>query len=431
MRINFNPINRFPILAALCLLTVQFALAQNPTAPSGQQIAAKVDEYMNAAVKIDGFSGSILVARDGQPIVSKSYGMANIELNVPNTPQTVFRVASVTKQFTATAIMMLQERGKLNVNDPICKYLADCPATWQPITVHQLLVHTSGIPSYTGLPDFWEKTSALPMTATELLARIKPMPLEFVPGEKFNYNNSGWYLLGLIVERTSGKSYGDFLQENIFTPLGMKQTGFDDSRRIIKNRAAGYMRQGNELVNAKYVDMTVPFAAGGLLTTTEDLFLWDKALYTEKLISAKSRDEMFTPFKESVPGASFGYGWFTNKWFDHQMIGHNGVLEGFRAMIARFPEKRVTVIVLTNNESAFSGKTAKDLAAIVFGAAYKIPQEVKTVAVDQKILQQYVGEYEGGRTVTLENGKLMFQRSGRPKFELFAESETRFPDVAW
>ena len=180
MRINFVLTNRFVALIALCLSSVQFALAQTPTA---QQIAAKIDEYMNAAVQINRFSGSILVARDGQPIVSKGYGMANYELDVPNTPQTVFRLGSLTKQFTATAIMMLQERGKLNVNDSICKFLSDCPAAWQPITIRNLLTHTSGIPNYTALPDY-EKTQSLPVTQARLIARLKDKPLEFAPGEK-------------------------------------------------------------------------------------------------------------------------------------------------------------------------------------------------------------------------------------------------------
>lgn len=302
---KFNAVNRLAAFIGLCLLFASYVPAQNSVAspPTAQQIAAKVDEYMNAAVRVDGFSGSILVARDSQPVVSKGYGMANVELDVPNMPQTVFRLGSITKQFTAMAIMMLAERGKLNVNDPACKYLTDCPVAWQPMTVKNLLTHTAGVPNYTSFPDF-AKVAVLPTTNAAMIAQLRDKPLEFAPGEKFAYSNSGYYLLGAIIERASGKPYAEFLQENIFTPLGMKQTGYDSPLRIIKNRAAGYARRGGEIVNAAYMDMTIPYAAGALDSTTGDLLLWDQALYTEKLVSRKMLDEIFTPFK-----SNYGYGW--------------------------------------------------------------------------------------------------------------------------
>ena len=420
MRMNFVLTNRFVALIALCLSSVQFALAQTPTA---QQIAAKIDEYMTAAVQINRFSGSILVARDGQPIVSKGYGMANYELDVPNTPQTVFRLGSLTKQFTATAIMMLQERGKLNVNDSICKFLSDCPAAWQPITIRNLLTHTSGIPNYTALPDY-EKTQSLPVTQASLIARFKDKPLEFAPGEKYKYSNSGYYLLGVIIERASGKTYADFLQDNIFKPLGMTSTGYDSSGSIIKHRAAGYAVQSDSLVNASYLDMSIPYAAGSLYSTVEDLLRWDQSLYTEKLISRKSLDEMFTPFR-----GEYGYGWNRRKKFDRQALEHEGGINGFNTFISRFPADRLTVIVLSNNEYRSVARIANDLTAIVFDAPYKIPQERKAIAVASSTLDKYVGQYQLPNTIitiTNENGRLMWQAFGQPKVELFAESETDF-----
>ena len=380
---------------------------------------------MNAVIHVDGFSGTVLVARNGKPIVSKGYGMANIELGVPNAPQTVFRLGSVTKQFTAMAIMMLAERGKLSVSDPICKYLPDCPAAWQPITVRNLLTHTSGIPNYTSFPDF-AKTTISPITNAEMNGLLKDKPLEFAPGEKFAYTNSGYYVLGEIIEKVSGKTYADFLQENIFTPLGMKQTGYDNPLQIIKNRAAGYQRQGGEIINASYMDMSVPYAAGALYSTTGDLLLWDQALYTEKLVSKKSLDEIFTPFKNG-----YGYGWGIGKKFDRREISHGGGIYGFATEISRFPDDQVTVIVLSNVQAAPSGKIAGDLAAIVFGAKYEIPQERKEIAVDAKILEKYVGQYKIEQpsiviAVTLENGKLLGQLEGQSKFGLSPESETKF-----
>ncbi len=396
MRINFNFLHRFTFLFVMCLLTVQFASAQKIVVPSSRQITVKVDEYMNAAVKFNHFSGSVLVARDGQPVISKGYGMANYELNVPNTPQTVFRIGSITKQFTAMAIMMLQERGKLNVNDPICKHLENCPAAWQPVTIRHLLTNTSGILNYTELSGF-DKMS----TRAELVDLFRDKPLEFTPGEKFAYSNSGYYLLGLIIEKSSGKPYAEFLRDNIFVPLGMKNSGYDDSHTLLPNRANGYEWEGKSFINAGYINMATPYSAGALYSTTEDLLLWDKALYTEKLVSRKSLDEMFAPFRELVrdgwEGYAYAYGWMIGKQSGRQVSRHDGGIRGFSTDIIRFPSERVTVIVLSNNQTVIPYKLANDLSAIVFGAPYKLPvlhiSEVLAATIEQKgiaaALQQY------------------------------------------
>jgi CubicO group peptidase (beta-lactamase class C family) len=424
---RFKTVNRISAILALCLLIGSQVPAQTATtlpAPSAPEIARKVEEYMNAAMRINRFSGSVLLARDGQPIVSRGYGLANIENDVSNTPQTVFRLGSVTKQFTAMAILLLQERGKLSVNDPICKYLSDCPQTWQPITIKNLLTHTAGIPNYTDFPDF-TKTAAAETTTAELITRFRDKPLQFALGEKFAYSNSGYYLLGAIIERVSGKSYPDFLQENIFAPLGMKHTGYDNPVRIIKNRAAGYARTNDGFINAAPISMSTAYAAGALYSTVEDLLLWDQSLYTEKLVSRKSLDEAFTPFK-----SNYGYGWSIGKRYDRQVIAHGGGIFGFSSYIARYPADHVTVIVLSNVEGAPSGEIANSLAAIVFGAPYEIPAERKEIHVAAKTLEKYVGQYQLTPQlvvkVTLEEGKLLAQVSTQPKLELFAESETVF-----
>ncbi len=424
---RFKTVNQITTFLALCLLLVAQVSAQTATplvSPSAEEIKRKVEEYMNAAMRVNRFSGAVLLARDGQPIVSRGYGMANIEHGVPNTPQTVFRVGSVTKQFTGMAIVLLQERGKLSVNDPICKYLSDCPQAWQPITIKNLLTHTAGIPNYTEFPDFM-KTAAAETTATELTNRFKDKPLQFALGEKFAYSNSGYYLLGKIIERASSKSYADFLQENIFAPLGMKHSGYDSPVSIIKNRAAGYARTGDGFINAAPISMSTAYAAGALYSTVEDMLLWDQALYTEKLVSRKSLDEAFTPFKNN-----YGYGWGISKRYDRQMIAHGGGIFGFSAYIARYPDDRLTVIVLSNVEGAPSGEMANSLAAIVFGAKYEIPAERKEIQVAATTLEKYVGQYQLTpqlvMSVTLESGKLLAQVSTQPKLELFAESETVF-----
>lgn len=424
MTMRTDAAHRLAALAWICALAVTSASAQS-AAPATPEIRTKVEEYMHAAVSVDGFSGAILVAKNGQPVVSHGYGMASIELAVPNTPQTVFRLGSITKQFTAMAIMMLQERGTLRVSDPICQYLTECPAAWGPLTIRHLLTHTSGIPSYTGFPDF-PRTTVLPTSAAEMVGRLKDKPLEFAPGEKFAYSNSGYYLLGLIIERASGMPYADFLQERIFTPLAMNQTGYDNSSRIVRNRAAGYARKAGETVNAAYMDMTVPYAAGALYSTTEDLLRWDRALYTDTLVSRKTLDEIFTPEK-----SGYGYGWTIGKRFDRPVIAHGGGIYGFASHLGRFPADRVTVIVLSNVEGAPAGRIANDLAAIVFGAPYEIPRARKAVSLDPKVLAQYVGEYRIASppvdiVVTLDDGTLVAQIAGRVKLALSAESDTTF-----
>lgn len=423
-----NTVNRLAFALTLCLFFTLFVSGQNSAKPlpTNDQITAKVDEYMKAVLQVDGFSGTILIARDGKPIVSRGYGMANTELNVPNTPETVFRLGSVTKQFTSMSIMMLQERGKLSVTDLMCKYLADCPDSWKPITIKNLLTHTSGITNYTGFPDF-AKTTVMPISTTAMADRLKKEPLEFTPGEKFAYSNSGYYLLGAIIEKVSGKAYADFLQENIFTPLGMKQTGYDDPLRIIMHRAAGYQKQSGKMINASYMDMTVPFAAGSLYSTTGDLLKWDQALYTEKLVTRKSLDEIFTPLKGDT---GYGYGWGIGKKFDRRETSHGGGIYGFATQVSRFPDDRVTVFVLSNIQAAPAGQIASNLAAIVFGAAYEVPKDRKTIMLDQKLLEIYTGDYQIGTNIviaiTLENGMLMGQLGGQGKFSLLPESETEF-----
>ncbi len=308
-----------------------------------------------------GFSGSVLVARDGAPLLRRGYGMANAEHDVPNTPETRFRIGSLTKQFTAAAILILQEQGKLDVHRAIKTYLSDCPEAWDAITVHHLLTHTSGIPDYARLPGR-ERRIREPTTPDALIALFRDRPLEFKPGERFAYSNSGYALLGRIIERVSGKAYAEFLSEQIFTPLGMKDSGYDDARPVLKGRAAGYTRGPRGLENAPYLDMTNPFAAGGLYSTVDDLLKWDRALAANRLLSQKSQEAMFTPFLQD-----YGYGWRIVPTFDRPMVAHAGAINGFASHIRRYPEDGVCIIVLSNVGGAPVVEIGGELAAIVFG----------------------------------------------------------------
>jgi CubicO group peptidase (beta-lactamase class C family) len=389
MRINFIRTARLLTLLALCLLCAELGAGQTPRA---RQFAAKVDEYMNAAVKFDKFSGRILIARNGLPVVIRSYGMANYELKVPNTPKTVFQIGSVSKQFTAMAIMQLQERGKLNVNDSICKYLKDCPAAWQPVTIRHLLTHTSGITNFSQLPDWDDRISVSPYTRIGFVKEFRDLPLEFVPGEKYTYSNSGYYLLGLIIEGTSGKSYCEFLSENIFVPLGMKSTNYNEHPALVQNRATGYYWELDSFIGAPNENLALSFASSGIYSTVEDLLLWDQALYTEKLVTRKSLDEIFTPFREE-----YGYGWIVNKKFDRKMISHAGRHNGYKAYIGRFPDERVTILVQGNSDRSNATRIATNLAAIVFGAPYTVPVEqgsdMLLAAITEKGIEAAVRQY--------------------------------------
>lgn len=415
-------VQKFILFIALSLSLLASGFAQ--TAVSNQEVTAKVDEYMNALVNVKGYGGAVLIARDGKPIVSRGYGLANVELNVPNTAQTKFRIGSLTKQFTAAAILLLQERGKLNVRDGICKYLADCPAAWQPITIHQLLTHTSGIPNITALPD-WEAKKTLPATTAQTVARFRDLPLEFKPGEQFKYSNSNYLLLGLIVEKASGVTYEAFMKDNVFAFLKMADSGLEHSERILKNRAAGYSLDGETVINASYVDMNLPFAAGALVSTVEDLLRWDQALYGESFLSKKSLDAMFTPEKNG-----YGYGIGVGTVKNRRLIAHTGGIEGFSAHISRYPDQRATVIVLLNNDNAPANLVANDLASILFGEGYEVPKGHKEITLDPKIYDAYAGQYEIAPqfvlTITREGNKLMGQATGQAAVELFPESETKF-----
>lgn len=382
-------LSRWTSVLLLLLLAGHYGTAQQV---DGKQFRKKADAYMEASVRHDYFSGSVLIAKNGQPVFSKGYGMANYELNVPNTTNTVFRIASLTKQFTAVAIMQLQERGKLKVSDSICKYLDQCPEAWNPITIRHLLTHTSGIPNVSSLPDWDEKHSIQPYSISELVNLFRGLPLQFAPGEKYKYSNSGYNLLGLIIEKVSGMSYYDFLQNNLFKPLGMNHTGFCNPRTITPNRASGYYCVLHRFVNAPYLNMALTYSAGSLESTLGDLLLWDQALYTNRLLSPESLREMFTPFKNN-----YGYGAIIGNKFDQSTISHAGSLNGFSTYLFRFPTEQLTIIVLANSDKASATKVAHELAAIVFNKPYKVPQaqlfEILSKTFEQQGLEATINQY--------------------------------------
>ena len=333
-----------------------------PTAPSTPRgIAEEIDTYMNSLVKTNSFTGAVLVAREHQTLLSEGYGFSDRDQNVPNTSRTKFRICSITKQFTAMGILILQDRGKLTVEDPICDYLPECSTAWRAVTIHHLLTHMSGIPDFTDSSDY-ESTKSLPSSPLQTIAHFRDKPLQFEPGKKWSYSNSGYIILGYMIEQVSGQPYDVFIQENIFDVLQMDDSGYDHNLDII---ATGYTGIGDPWREADYIDMSIPYAAGALYSTVEDLYRWDQALYTERLIPQALRDKMFTPYAGS-PIGDFGYGWIISNKHRRQVIRHGGGGDGFIALIERYPKDRVTLIVLSNCETTDIATIADTIANMVF-----------------------------------------------------------------
>jgi CubicO group peptidase (beta-lactamase class C family) len=410
----------------------QAPAAVTPMQPAPLEAATlqkKIDELVEGHMKTNGFMGSVLLAKEGKPLVSKGYGYANVEWQLPNTPNTKFRIGSITKQFTSMIVMQLREQGKIKLEDSMCQYVTPCPETWKPVTIHHLLTHTSGIPSYTGIPA-WREVNMVSKTTDQIIAFFRDMPLQWVPGERYSYNNSGYFLLGVIIEKITGRKYEQALQEMILTPLGLADTGYDWTKAIIPRRAAGYTGTGASLANTAPLDMQHPYAAGSMYSTVEDLLKWDQALYSTKLLPEAAKQIMWTPFRDG-----YAYGWnispgAANIFGGHRRIAHGGGINGFSAMIVRLPDVRTTVIVLCNNDSGSASTVARDVMAIYYGQKYEVPAMPTVAKVDPKILDQYVGQYEvkpgQGITVTRAGGNLVFQPTGGRPLEMQPSSETTF-----
>lgn len=267
--------------------------AQNPATDPVPRMQTLIKSYVDSDVLTEKFMGSVLVVEGDKTLINQGFGFADLEWDIPNTPDTKFRLGSLTKQFTAASILLLEERGKLSTDDLVKKYVPDAPAAWDKMTLYEVLTHTAGIPNFTAFPDYhaleWKS-----MTPAELVARFKDKPLDFEPGTQFRYSNSGYVLLGYILEKVSGEKYAKFLQENLFGPLGMADTGVDQSGLILAKRAQGY--EGVTAVrHAGYVDMTIPFSAGSLYSTTGDLLKWERGLFGGKVLKPESLKKMTTP----------------------------------------------------------------------------------------------------------------------------------------
>jgi len=403
------------------LVVMGIALGSVPgLAQDGARMDAVVRSYADAGT----FMGAVLVSRDDKLLLDAAYGSANLEWKVPNTTATKFRLGSVTKQFTAASILLLEERGKLGTSDSIRKYLPDAPAAWDKVTVFHLLTHTSGIPNFTAMPEYGRlKHSATPVA--EVIAAFRDKPLEFTPGDQMRYSNSGYLVLGYLVEKVSGQSYESFVQENIFSPLGMKDSGYDSNSRIIPQRAAGYTPGPGGPLNADFVHMSVPHGAGALYSTTHDLLRWEQGLFGGRLLSAASLERMTTPFK-----GDYGLGVMVQTVDGRRRVSHGGSIEGFNASLVYFPDTKVTVVSLANINGAAPEQMTAQLGRLAHGDAVQLTSERREIAVPRATLAAYVGTYQLTPQVkvmmTLEGDQLVTQLSGQPKLPVFPQSESLF-----
>ena len=386
-----------------------------------------LDQYMTAQNKIKGFTGAVLVMQKNKVLLRKGYGMADREWNIPNTPETKFELGSLTKQFTAACILQLAEQGRLSIEDKLSKFLPSFPKG-DSVTIHMLLNHTSGIANYTSQPQF-ANLATLSLRKDSMIAFFSNKPYTAAPGTRYQYTNSGYFLLGYIIEKVSGLSYDTYLKKNIFDRIDMANSTLNKPDSILSMRAKGYDTKAKKTVNADYISMEWPFSAGAIISTVDDLYKWDRALYTNTVINTLSKQSMFTPGK-----GNYGYGFIIDSLEKHPRIWHNGGIPGFITNLSRFVNDDVCVIVLANtavvqnNTLPITDVIAEGLADIVFDLPVESPYEHKEVKIDPNLLDKYVGKYSAGLVLEVirKENKLYRHRDGSADIELKPESNTKF-----
>ena len=372
-------LNFFAVAVAIALLphsSLAQAQQQSTRAPAGQPLTAKLDALFKTQFKADEPGATVIVVKNGKTLLRKAYGAADIATKTPLTPGTVLRLGSITKQFTAVAILMLMEEGKLALNDPITRFFPDYPTGGKVITIEHLLTHTSGIVSYTGKPDFGDGVTRN-LSVAQMIDTFKNDPLEFEPGTQFHYNNSGYFLLGAVIEKASGLSYPRFLEQRIFTPLGMKDTAYEGFERSAAPRAKGYSAKGKAFEPAAPMSMSQPYAAGALVSTVGDMAKWDAAITAGKLIKPASWKLAFTPYKlNPQKSTGYGYGWGVRTFQGVPAIDHDGGINGFSTYALRLPQQKIFVAVLANHDSGgvHPEVLAQKAAGLVMGKPFVEPK---------------------------------------------------------
>lgn len=396
-----------------------------PCSVLAQDLTARIDSVVSAYAKMERFNGSVLVAQKNKIIFEKGYGYKDASRRETNTVNTIFQIGSVTKQFTSTVILKLQEQGKLSIKDKLTKYFPDYP-NGDSITIENLLTHTSGIFNYTNDAQFMSAKATSPADMNTMVALFRDKPLNFSPGSKFEYSNSGYSLLGYIIEKASGKTYEQMVREMIFQPLGMKQSGFDFTHLRDQNKATGYfVMRANSQTPATIVDSSVAFSAGSIYSSAADLFTWSKAVNEGKLLKPASWSSAFTPYKNK-----YGFGWVMDTVFDHKQIAHNGGIFGFTSQLVRIPDDGIVIVLLSNASNGGMGEISTNILATLYGKPVSLPHPKKEVVIPVEQLNQYVGEYELSPTFKLKfsiyKEQLVAQATGQLPFELAANGDHNF-----
>lgn len=373
----------------------------------------------------------VLVMKKNDILYKKAFGTANIELNVPMKPEMVFRIGSITKQYTAVAILQLIEQGKVSLQDSIQKFIKEFPH--KPITIENLLTHTSGIPDYEALNFPIPNAIRIDFPPKQIIDSLGKLPLDFPASSKYHYSNSNYFLLAYIIEKVSGQPYKDYLSEHIFKPAGLSDTYYDVPEKIIPNRVSGYSKTNSQYYNAGYISMSQVFGAGALVSNVDDMYKWHQALYNHKLIKQEILEKAFTPYKLADGSVSeYGYGWFIKQRNEEKSIEHSGGIDGFQSDEIYFPQQGIFIATLYNslNEGGSDmGFMAldNDIATVSLGRELN-----REISVDTSLLKQYVGIYESDpqhpAEITLENGQLQMEakEGGLPKSPLFAKSANIF-----
>ena len=391
-------------------------------AVSAQVTTAKLDSLLKPDTTGRAFNGSVLVAQNGKIILEKGYGFKNKKENLPNTANTIYQIGSITKQFTSAIILQLVASKKMTLQDKLSKYIPGYPRG-DSITVEELLTHTSGIYNYTNDGDFMRDKSEHPIARDSLLALFEYNTLDFSPGTKWSYSNSGYILLGMIIEKVTGKSYFRVVREKIFEPLGMSHSGFDFTHLKTPDKATGYA--GDLRAPVGIVDSSVSFAAGAIYTTVGDLYKWDRALYTNQVVDQALLQKAFTVYQ-----SNYGYGWMIIDSYGKKTVQHGGGITGFASYILRVPGDQICIILLTNVASDAPSKIAGEINGLFNGKTVVPPAERKEILVDTQTLKTYVGEYELVPTfhifITFENGHLQARATGQGENALYAEKVNYF-----
>jgi CubicO group peptidase (beta-lactamase class C family) len=408
---------RFPsFLLLLCLFSFNL---------KGQNLGHNLDSMANLYAQIKDFNGAVLVAQKGNVLLEKGYGFKDVAQKTKVDANSLFQYGSVTKQFTTALIMYLQEKGKLTIEDKLSKYFPELPFA-DSVTIYNLLTHTSGIYNYTNDGEFMKTEAVKPTDKEKIFVLFRNKPLEFTPGSKYNYSNSGYSLLGYIIEKASGQPYEKLMHEVILNPLGMKTAGFDFAHNHSADKTTGYnFIKDGKFETAGIVDSSVAFSAGSLYGSVKDLYAWHQGLQKNKFLSAASWKKIYTPFL-----SKYGFGWQIDTVYGKPMVQHGGGIFGYTSMFKRFPADDVVVIVLSNNSSPTTDELAAKLAALVFQQPVQWPMKRVFVQLSEEMLNTYVGEYELAPNfviaITVENGKLKGQPTGQGKADILAESENKF-----